>query len=598
MGDFDNRDVEGPIIDRRTTLRLLAAGGATGMAGALAGCSGGSDDETDTGGDGGDGGSDGSGGDTGTSTATEEPPESNQLGGDIEIAFLTDQIEHLHPYRVSHGESRAIANNVRNSLLRFNRNAEIVGDVASDWTLPDDTTYEFTIRDDVTFHNGDQLTASDLKYSFEYLMDMKESPVQSKVSKVDSVEAPDDTTLVVNLSSPEAPFLTFLTRTGAVGSTISKRAIEEKGEDKYDRMPVSTGPYKVTDRKVGRYVQLERHEEYHRTDENGNTLPYLDSIKVNLIPEPTTAWTALNTDSVQYVDRLPPELARQAEQAKRIDVTGANAAEWYSICPLCADPADHPEWAAIAGGDEEPTDKWQGKDVPTLDKRVRKAMALAVDREGLVERAYHGWAKPAHTLWNPSIAWLYDEEPDPGQYYDPERAKELLDEAGYTGDPRFTVKMVGLPEREREMTVLQEQFKQVGIDAQPVVNQPSEYWPRIYDFTEQLAMYSGSNDTDPWDSWFKQLHTPMEKDGVQLGIWNRGLYSNEEVDVAIEKSSSIPVRAERKQVVRDGMEHFFEETPHIMTVYPQTPRASSSSLKNVGVQLGLSDFARAYLKSE
>jgi peptide/nickel transport system substrate-binding protein len=592
MGPVSKEDLEGPTVDRRTVLKLASASGATGLTAALAGCSGQTETEDDENGTASGGGET----DTGDTTATTaEPPAEEQFGGQVEIALLTDQITHLHPYRASHGESRSIVNNLRNSLVRFNQDSEIVGDIATDWTLPDESTYVFTLRDDVTFHNGDSMTAADIKFSIEYLQNMESSPVQSKVSNVESVTAPDDTTLRVNLSEPVAPFLTFCTRTGAVGSTISETAIQELGEDQYDRTPVSTGAFELTERETGNYLLLERNDDYHETDENGNALPYLDSVRVNLIPEPTTAWTALNTDAVKYVNRLPPELAEQASNQSRLGVVGANAAEWYSICPLCADPAEHPDWAAIAG-DGDPTQQWQGTDVPTFDPRVRKAISLAIDRERLVEIAYRGWARPAHTLWNPAISWMHEEEPDPGQYYDPERARELLDEAGYTGDPRFTLDMVGLPEREREMTVLQQQLGQVGIEANPVINQPSEYWPRIYDFTDQLAMYSGSNDTDPWDSWYKQLHTPMERDGTQLGIWNRGLYSNEAVDQALEQSSETPDRDERKAIIEEGMQHFFEETPHVMTVYPQTPRASANELKNVGIQLGLSNFQNAFLE--
>ncbi|TKX84129.1 ABC transporter substrate-binding protein, partial [Halorubrum sp. SS5] len=90
---------------------------------------------------------------------------------------------------------------------------------------------------------------------------------------------------------------------------------------------------------------------------------------------------------------------------------------------------------------------------------------MAIDREELVSTAYFGFAEPAHSLINPAIAWAYQEQPENAQMYNPERARELLDEAGYTGEPRFSGSILGTPTDERVMTVLQQQLSNVGIDA-------------------------------------------------------------------------------------------------------------------------------------
>jgi peptide/nickel transport system substrate-binding protein len=583
MKGFDKEDIEGPKVDRRTTIRLLGTAGMVGAATALAGCSGnGSDNGSDA-----------------TSTNTQEGSEvaQNRIGGQVEAALFTDGLAHLHPYLADTGPARGVANNIRNSLLKINKNGEIVGDVAEDWTFPDDTTFEFDIRTGVQFHNGESLSATDLKYSIEYLQGLEESPIAPKVSVVDSVEVPNDTTLVINLRKPMAPFITFCTRTGGVGSTINQTAIEEMGRDSYDRQPISTGPFQISEWETGEYILLERFDEYFETDGSGNQLPYLDELRFNFIPESSSAWSAMNSEEVQYLDRLSPTLASQAENAEYLRVFGINRAEWFSLMMLANDPQEKKEWAQyVSGEDTTFTDKWQGGEIPTGDPRVRKAIAKALDREDIAQRAYQGWAQPAHTLWNPSIAWLYQENPEPGQYYAPDEARQLLDEAGYTGDTRFTAQLIGLPEREREMTVVQEQLSEVGIDIEVVNLEPSSYWVRVYEYTDQLAGYAGTNDIDPFEAWAKQLHTPEEVDGTAFGIWNEGLYSNGQLDQYIEESMHTLDREERKHICRDAMEVFVEDAPHAMTVFPETPRVINNQLQGVGTQIGLNNFHSAYLQ--
>lgn len=592
--EIDEDNLDGPKIGRRTTFKLLAM---AGLPTALAGCQGGDGNGGNgNGGNGGNGnGGNGGNGNGGNGVSNDGNAEDAQVGGEIEISMQKDQFDHLHPLLVDHSQARAIVNNIRSTLLEISEEGEIVGDVATDWTY-DGTSLEFDIREDVVFHNGDQLTAQDIVYSIETLQGMDESPIVGQTSPIQSVEAPDDTTVSMELDQPNAAILAFLTTEGGVSSTISQRALEEMGEDEYDRFPVSTGPYELTDRQQGVSLTLEKHDDYFETDENDTQLPYLDRITVNLIPEPSTAWSALNSGEVHYVETLPPEIASQAEDMGDIDVFPIHAGRWFSYYMLCNDPADHPEAAEIAGGPGEYADNWSGEEIHTSDKRVRKALAMAIDREELVERAYQGWAKPAHSLWNPDIQWLHEEEPEPGQYYDPEEAERLLDEAGLTGDPRLTVEAPALPERERELTILEQQFADIGVELKPVVLDPGSFWGRIYNFEDQFAGYLGTRDFDPYFSSYRQLNAPRMDDGVAKGIWNRGLFINEEFASLMEESLQATSQEKRKETYDQAMDIFHEEAPMAMTVFPSTPRAKASNLKGVGMQVGLSNFHRAYLE--
>lgn len=568
MGDINKQDLEGPKIDRRTTMKLL---GSVGLAGSVAGCM---------------------GSDEGSGSS---PPEDGS-GGSIEVGWALDAIESLDPHYVDLWQQITIYSNIFNGIVKINEDREIVGDIAKDWTLPDETTYEFELHEGVTFHNGDPLDADAVKWSLERLMSAEDSPHVGKLDSVESVEAPDEHTLRINLEEPTAPFITFLTRSaGRAGTIVNKTAVEEN-PDEYAQYPVGSGPFKLEDREQGEYLRLTRFEDYWETDENGNQLPYLEEIKINLIPEPSTMWTAVKTDSIQYTDELPPENARQAESISSVELTGTNSGEWSCIAPLCNDPASE-EWRdkqAYASGNEEPTDHWEGKDIPTTDKTVRQAIVKAIDREELVEKAHFGFAEPAHSIINPAIEWAYDEKPDNAQEYDPEGAKELLDEAGYTGDPRFSARVLGTPADKRVMTVLQQQLSDVGIELELDIQQESSFWDNIYRFNHMFAMYGGGGDIDPWMSWWKQLKTPEEDNSS--GAWQKNLYSNEEFDKLLEESYTTPDQDKRREVVKEAEQVFLEDAAYAMTTFPLTPKGGNTALKGVGNQVGLSNFHTAYME--
>ncbi|WP_241991851.1 ABC transporter substrate-binding protein, partial [Halorubrum sp. SS7] len=203
-------------------MKLLSAAGLAGVAG----CTG---DGSQPGSDGSNGGDGGDGSDS----------DSN-MGGSIEAGWAFNAVEVLDPHYVDLYQQITIFSNIFSGIVKLDRNGEIVGDAASDWTLPDNTTYEFTIREGMTFHNGDTLDASAIKWSIERLMGLDDSPHIGKVADIESVEAPDATTLRINLSRPVAPFITFLTRgPGRAGTIVNKTAVEEDPQ-RYRRYPVGS----------------------------------------------------------------------------------------------------------------------------------------------------------------------------------------------------------------------------------------------------------------------------------------------------------------------------------------------------------------------
>ncbi|MFB6195192.1 MAG: ABC transporter substrate-binding protein [Haloplanus sp.] len=570
---FDTDDLEGPRIDRRTATKLLAAGGLSG----LAGCSGG------------DGGGDG----TDSGDSSDSSDSSGSSGGSITAGWNIDQIEYLDPHYIDKGQEIYLSSNIYSGLVKIGSDGAIVGDLATDWSLPDSSTYVFDLKEGATFHNGDPLDAAAVKASFERLMGLDDSPHLGKVEAIDTITAEDPTTLRISLSQTVGPFISFLTRGPGRAGTIVHAPSATSNPDEYNRMPVGSGAFELTERESGEYLQLEAHDGYFETDGDGNALPYLDSVRIDLIPEPSTMWTAIRGGEIDYSISIPPQNAGQAESMGNLNVTGTNPGAWFCVAPLCNDPAEV-EWDQYASGSAQATDKWADQDLPTTDKRVRQAIAMAIDREALVQRAFFGYAEPAHSVFNPALAWLYEEEPDPGQYYDPEAATQLLDDAGYTGDPRMSLSLLGTPGDERRMTVIQEMLSQVGIEVTLNIQPSSAYWDNLYQYENELVMYDGYVDIDPWMSLWKQLKTPVENGSA--GKWQANLYNNPEFNELLERDYGTSDQAKRKELLRQAEEIFVEDAPWAMTTFPLIPKASASNLTGVGNQAGLSNFHTARLE--
>ncbi|WP_373189764.1 ABC transporter substrate-binding protein [Halolamina sp.] len=577
---FDRSALEGPEIDRRTAMRLM---GAAGISSSFAGC---------TGGGGGGGGENDSSGGGSSDTDETEMEGSAKMGGTVKMGMLTDNLDSLDPHLVDKGAQMEIQSNVFNGLLKLSQEKKIVGDAAKDWEIPDNTTYVFTLHENMTFHNGDPLDAEAVKWSLERLQEFEKSEHRGKVSTVESIEATGEYEVTINMSQTTAPFLAFMTNVpGRAGAIVHKSAAEDP--EGYNKEPLGSGPFKVESHQAGESITLVKHDGYHETDDEGNQLPYVDTVEANLIPEPSTMWSAVSSESIHHADQMTGSFAQQGESKSNLSVEATSPGNWFVLAPLGADPQEHAEEAKLASGYDEVTTKWEGKDIPTANKKVRHAMAMAIDREELVKKGFFGYATAAHSLINPVIGDYYEEKPEPGQYYDPEKAKQLLDEAGYTGDPRFSFSLLATPEQKRWVTVIQQQLANVGIQANLDLQQPSSYWDQIYRYNHMVTTYSGSTDIDPYMSWWKQLGTPDAE--TSLGVWQKSMMFDEEFDAALKKSFSTPKVEDRKKYVQQAEEVFLDLAMYTMLVFPLKTKITVKALKDVGIQAGMSNMHRAYL---
>lgn len=343
--------------------------------------------------------------------ATGTPPLTGGTGTPkvLNVRFYDDP-SGFDPATLFRVETENIAFNIYSGLVTYeSASGEIIPDLAESWESTDQRVWTFHLREGVTWQ-GDygELTSEDVLYSYDRILDPATgSPYAAELANVESVEAPDDYTVVVTLKQPDAGFLHQVANYHQ-GQIVKKEAVEAAG-DNYKWEPVGTGPYMLDSFTPGSEIVLVRHEDYFR-----GPAP-IERIRFIIIKDDQTAAIALRNGEVDLAMRIRQESALEPLlDDSRFTI---NVREAYGVVL-----------------------KVFNTTIPELsDPRVRQAWAHAVDMEAIVETVQPITAIPADNILPP---WMDGYSDDVPMYpYDPERAKELLAEAGYPDG--FTITQLG-----------------------------------------------------------------------------------------------------------------------------------------------------------
>jgi peptide/nickel transport system substrate-binding protein len=270
--------------------------------------------------------------------------------------------------------------------------------LAESWSASEDgLTYEFVLRKGPTFHNGDPVTAEDVKFSFQRYRGASRDLMASRVASIDT---PDPQHVVFRLKEPWPDFLTFYASATGAGWVVPKKYVEKVGDDGYVKAPIGAGPYRFVSFNPGVELVLEANEGYWRKT------PSVKRLVFRVIPDEATRLAALKRGEVDIVYSVRGELAEELRKTPELTLKPVNtpAAFWLSFA-----------------------DQWDAKS-PWHDERVRKAASLALDRDGINQALTLGFSKITGSLIPQSFD-MYWQPPAP--VYDPAQAKQLLAEAGY-----------------------------------------------------------------------------------------------------------------------------------------------------------------------
>ena len=270
--------------------------------------------------------------------------------------------------------------------------------LAESWTASEDAlTYEFVVRRGAKFHNGDDVTAEDVKFSFERYRGVAHKVLKDRVA---AVEIPDAQRVRFKLKQPWPDFLTFYVGATGAGWIVPKKYAERVGDEGYRKAPVGAGPYKFVSFTPGQELTLEAFDQYWRKT------PSVRRLVFRVIPDEATRLAALKRGEVDIAYSIRGELAEELQRTKGLTLkpTVIQATFWLYFA-----------------------DQWDPKS-PWHDQRVRLAARLAIDHKTINQALTLGHSKVTGSIIPENFEYYWQ---PPTPTYDPAEARQLLAEAGY-----------------------------------------------------------------------------------------------------------------------------------------------------------------------
>jgi peptide/nickel transport system substrate-binding protein len=471
--------------------------------------------------------------------ADEGDVETSRHGGTLTVA-LAEQPSTLNVYG-GMSDDKTLRHIVE-TLVGFDKETlEPEPLLATSWEIPDETTYIFTLREGVKFHDGTDFNAEAVKSAFDYILDEENaSPAATYFDRVESVEVVDDYTVTFNLSEPFAVFLSNLAGRGFI---MSPTFVEDATLDEMDSQPVGTGPFEIVEWVKDDRIVLERYDDYW--DDN---LPYLDELVYRLMPDQTAKMVALKAGEIDMVDNVPAPEVEPIQDSEDFVFASAPSTGYRSVYLNCDAP-------------------------PFDDMLLRQALAWAVDRDELIELGTLGIGTPAYGPIAPP-QWAFD--PDFKPYsQDFDKVQELMAEAGQPDGFSFTMKVANSPEEVRMAEVLQAQFAEAGITMDMVTGEYTALRSTVIDGDYEAFFVGWLGGPDPDSNMWNSFHTE--------GWFNWVNYTNADVDSLLDEARSISGIPERTEMYQEAQQIISDEAPMVFLRYPYFAadgQAHSQRVKN------------------
>ena len=402
---------------------------------------------------------------------------------------IAQDFDSLDPDYMTAAGTKEVLFNVFEGLVKPTSDGEIVPAVASDVQKSEDgLTYTFTLRDGVTFHNGDPVEMEDVIYSIERRKNGEDTAAQLEALSVIADMKSEDKTLTITLSEPSNEFLAFLMNAYIIPADY----------DQQETAPVGTGPYKFVSCSVQDNLVLERFADYW--GEGGS----IDKVTFKILEKAEALVTGLQSGALDVVAHMSSDQTAQLEEDEfTIEQGSMNLVQ-----------------ALYLNNAEKPFD----------DVRVRQALCYAVDKQAVIDLAFDGFGIPLGTSMFPSFAKYYDESLTDYYTQDLEKAKELLAEAGYPDGFEMTITVPSnYTPHVNTATVLVELLKEIGVQATVEPVDWNTWLDEVYGqrkFQSTITGLTSDNMT---------ARKLLERFGSEVGN-NFTNYSNEEYDEILAKA--------------------------------------------------------------
>ena len=468
--------------------------------------------------------------------AAEEP----RSGGTL-VWRVGAETASMDPHLANTLGSTQLLGNIYSTLLRFDENANVVPHIAKSWDISSDgLVYTFKLRDDVFFQNGRKLTAADIKYNIERMVDPATgSPRAGRFNLIDSIDTPDDDTVIFKLKEPFAPLLGNFADPNAM---IVPREIVEDGSIK--KKAVGSGPFMIKEMVPGDYVLLEKNPKYFIKGQ-----PYLDQLKLKLITENSAIAAAMRSQTIDGTV-VWGAMYKFFENMKSIQMPDVPVFSWAMLEFNCSKP-------------------------PFDNATLRLALAYAIDRQEIIDSVMLGNAKITAPVPEGMGAYSADWKTLPGYQVDLEKAKALLKEAGYPDGLKFQLKTsTAYAPYVPTAQVIQSDLKKIGVEVEIVPLEWGAYIKDITNFDTWTACFHSfpSYTADPDAYLYRWFHSK--------GAWNIG-FSDPVVDELLDLGRRLTDVPSRQLVYRRVQMRLAELAPAVYTWRTRVSYAMQPYVKGV-----------------
>ncbi len=527
-------DVQARRIDRRSFLQRAAALGMTPRAmGMVLGAA-------------------------GVAVPTSAAMAAQTQGGSF-TEILTQDPATLDPHVTSDGAAWNVFNEVFSPLFYQDLDLTYKGLLAESWEVSEDNTeITFNLREGITFHDGSEFNADSVKFTMDRLSEIgAKSPIYDMALGI-TVEVIDPKTVKFVFEAPNAAF--FNAFSDGYAGMMSQSAVEAAGED-YGRNPVGTSAFKFKEWNTGNSVTLSAFDDFTTSESyfENTGRPFLDELQWKIIAEPFAQIASLETGEVDAVDLSATDLPRFQNDDRFEIFEARNTSLGYlgltRVRPLMEDP------------------------------NVRLAIAHGVDRQEIVDTIFEGGlAEPVSTPLPPSVPGFSEELAASAPSFDPDMAKQLLDEAGWVGGGDGIREKDGVKMQPQLYTstsatygqistLIQAQLRNIGIDV--VINQIEQ--AALLDFTpkgehDMLVLSWGWSDPDV-------LYLFLSTD--RMGSSNRVHYSNPDVDALLVEGQQTLDQEARMEIYFKIQEILLQDTPWVPLYMPITKTAVNKRVQGM-----------------
>ena len=456
------------------------------------------------------------------------------------VVAIESSPTNLDPRLATDANSLRIIQLIFNGLMGYDADMRLKPELAEGYRIVNDTTYIFTIRRGVRFQHGRELTAHDVKYTVESILDPKlKSPNFSTFERVKEVKVLGRYEISFTLKEPFAPFLSALT----IG-IVPEELAEGPG---FSRNPVGTGPFRLKGAPSPDKLILSANEDYF------GGKPRLEEIIVKVVPDDTVRVMELMGGSVDLIiNAIPPDmLPLLKRRGLEVHLSPGNSYSYLGF---------------------------NLNDPILRDRRVRSAIAYAIDREVIIRHLLKGTAQPASGVLPPT-SWAY--EPDVPSYpYDPERARALLDEAGYPDPPgprpRFRLLYKTSQNELRRLIgeAMMAQLNEVGIDVEMRSYEWGTFFSDIKSGNFQIYTLTWVGIADP-----DVLYYIFHSENIPPRGANRGRYKNLEVDRLLTEARARLDIKERRERYSQVQKILAQDLPYVSLWYGINVAAATRRVK-------------------